>query len=122
MPFQPDIVQRALREKMCKVCYVQLVVSGALSFAAVYELWRSPFPATRVGRALKYGVCVYSLLPMTNFFVESCVDPIFCDPEHGHLLWLRTRDVLCGVLYWTLRVLGELEGPEVVETGLEDVD
>lgn len=124
MPFQPDIIQRTLRAKMCKICYTQLIVSGALSLAAVSELWRSPFPATRVARILKYGVCAYSVLPMANFLVECCVDPVFCNPEHGHLLWLRTRDVLCGVLYWALRLMGEIE-MESLDGGFggeEDVD
>ncbi|KAJ4422607.1 hypothetical protein N0V82_002726 [Gnomoniopsis sp. IMI 355080] len=100
MPVNPRINQRVVREKVCKVCLVQLAVSGVLSYGILHELWISPFPKNNIGRVLKYGFCAFSILPIMTFFLECCVDPVYCDPVFGHLWALRTRDLVVGVLYW----------------------
>ncbi|CAN8104830.1 unnamed protein product [Discula destructiva] len=127
MPYNPAVNQRALRKEPCKICSAQLVVSGALSYGMIHELWRSPFPTSTVARVLKYGVCAYSLLPVMTFFMECLVDPSYCNPVHGHLFALRFRDLVMGIGYWAIgRLLGPLEveifGDDAEETGPDDVD
>lgn len=100
MPIHPRVNQRVARDKVCKTCMVQLAVSGFLSFGVLHELWLSPFPNNNIGKVLKHGLCAFSVLPIMTFFLECCVDPVYCDSVHGHLWTLRARDMVVGVLYW----------------------
>lgn len=100
MPIHPRVNLRAVRERVCKTCMFQLAVSGVLSYGMLHELWASPFPQNSIGKAFKYSLCAFSVLPVMTFFFECCVDPIHCDPAHGHLWALRARDLVVGMLYW----------------------
>ncbi|KAJ4387848.1 hypothetical protein N0V93_008451 [Gnomoniopsis smithogilvyi] len=100
MPIHPRVNQRVAREKFCKTCMIQLAVSGILSYGMLHELWISPLPKNNVGKVFKHGLCVFSVLPVMTFFLECCVDPVYCDPVHGHLWALRARDMVVGMLYW----------------------